>query len=46
MNQWRCKACGKVFLGDKPLEHGNFYVSRDGVIQDKCSGTLELLPST
>jgi len=49
MKQWRCKACGEVFQ-DKglgaPKQHGDFYVSRDGVTQDKCNGTLELLPET
>jgi len=49
MKQWRCKACGKVFQDEghgAPKEHGDFYVYRDGVTQDKCEGTLELLSDT
>lgn len=47
MKRWRCRACGKVFKDEglgAPKEHGDFYVSQDGVKQDKCKGTLELLP--
>lgn len=49
MKQWRCRACGKVLqdligFGEPPVEHGNFYVSQDGVHHDICKGTLELLP--
>lgn len=49
MKQWRCRACGMVFQDEglgAPKEHGNFYVSQDGVTQDKCNGTLELLDCT
>lgn len=47
MKQWRCRACGKVFQDEghgAPEGHGDFYITQDGWKQDKCSGTLELLP--
>jgi hypothetical protein len=46
---WRCRACGKVFKDEglgAPKEHGDFYYSQDGVKQDICKGTLELLPDS
>lgn len=45
MTQWRCRACGKVFQGDKPEEHGDLVITfGESVIKDICKGTLELLP--
>ena len=42
---YRCETCGQTFY-EIPLEHGNFYVGRDGLCQVKCHGKIVVMTDT